>query len=74
MIHHAINDSDHYSVGVSTTQRQVLVQLQRSGEQTRVPMSPTHARHCAALLIRAADEVDAEATTDAVGGLIGRHM
>lgn len=70
MIQHRISQSDHYAASVSGTHRQVLAQLQGAGEQVRVPMSSAQARHFAALLIGAADEVDSAATVGVIGGLI----
>lgn len=57
--------ANHYGVSVSLPEHphqdlsSVLVQLQESGNQARVPLTPEEARHMAGLLTAQADRVDA---------------
>jgi hypothetical protein len=64
MIHNATSKNplgDHYAAGISATPASegpcVLAQLQQAGEQVRVPLTVSEARHFAQLLLQAADQV-----------------
>jgi hypothetical protein len=50
-------DGDHYAVGISGMSSLVLAQLQENGNQARIALTPTEARHMAELLLAAADKV-----------------
>ena len=61
MIHHWINESgDHYAVAPNAFRTHVLLQVQESGEQVRIPLTPEQARHTIALLEDALGKVEGD--------------